>query len=84
MASWNKDKLVNMFVLKLTPLAKPLSMEVRRSCYIELWLTGMCRLPHRVHLHMAAMSSGSARKVNGASVGCGSVSMVYGYRSVTM
>ncbi|KAF8349536.1 hypothetical protein F5887DRAFT_878644 [Amanita rubescens] len=30
-ASWNKDKLVNMFVLKLTPLAKPLSLEATPS-----------------------------------------------------
>lgn len=28
-ASWNKDKLVNMFVLKWTPLAASLSLEVR-------------------------------------------------------
>jgi len=40
-ASWNKDKLVNMFVLKLTPLAKPLSTEATPSsapthgCYVE-------------------------------------------------
>ena len=29
-ASWNKDKLVNMFVLRWTPLAASLSLEVRR------------------------------------------------------
>ena len=27
-ASWNKDKMVNLFVMKMTPLAVPLSRNV--------------------------------------------------------
>ncbi|KAM6494460.1 hypothetical protein JOM56_010821 [Amanita muscaria] len=40
-ASWNKDKLVNMFIIKLTPLAIPLSRDAIPSsspthgCYVE-------------------------------------------------
>jgi hypothetical protein len=40
-SSWNKDKLLNTFVIRLTPLAAPLSRSVSRQEALILFYVGV-------------------------------------------
>lgn len=83
-ASWNKDKLLNAFVIKQTPLAKLLSRTVSHSRQSnESCLPSQRRLYLPAPQHIAAGLNGRANEENGASVGWNFVNTAYGYRSET-
>ena len=72
-ASWNIDKLVNMFVLKVTRLEPLLSRSVRSLISSGLDVLNTCsdsRLFLTARQRMEAGYSGKASVVNGTSAGC--------------
>lgn len=83
-SSWNKDKLVNYFVLKLTLLEPLLSRSVSHTSLVQL------ALPHRFNRlsqpprrFALATSNGKARKANGTNAGSVCENTVYGFQSGT-
>ena len=81
-ASWNKDKLLNAFVIKKTPLARLLSRSVSHSRQSnDSCLPSSHRLYLPAPLHIAAGLNGRANEENGASVGWNFVNTAYGCRS---
>lgn len=83
-ASWNKDKLLNAFVIKQTPLAQPLSRSVRHSRrYNESGLPSQYRPYLLAPPLIAAGLNGRANEENGANAGWNFANTAYGYRSET-
>ncbi|KAG8214636.1 hypothetical protein J3R82DRAFT_9714 [Butyriboletus roseoflavus] len=83
-ASWNKDKLLNTFVIKQTPLAQLLSRPVSQSSNKhEIHLPSQCRLYLLVPPHIEAGLNGRANEENGANVGWNFANTAYGYRNGT-
>ena len=83
-ASWNKDKLVNIFVIKKTPLASILSRSVSGSSLpLLLGITHaiLFRPFPQVHPKPRVMCNGKAKEANGTNVGWSFGSTVCGWRS---
>lgn len=85
-ASWNKDKLLNAFVIKQTPLAQLLSRFVSHSRQLksnEICLPKRHRLYLPAPLPIAVGLNGRANEENGVSVGWNFANTACGYRSGT-
>jgi hypothetical protein len=83
-ASWNKDKLVNIFVIKKTPLASILGRSVSRSSsplLLGITHATLFRPFPLVHPKPRVMCNGKAKGANGPSVGWSFGSTVCGWRS---
>lgn len=86
-ASWNKDKLVNTFVLRLTSLAPLLSRSVSVFAHKSLESGTDPHSSFRpfrpARPHMLGMSSGKVNAANGANAGYNYANTPSGYPNVT-
>jgi len=86
-SSWNKEKLVNIFVIKKTPLAPLLSRTVR---YYFTWLNYFqlmqrsCRPFLQVRQKTEDTLSGKVKRASGANAGWSYVSTPCGCQSVIL
>ena len=84
-AGWLKDKTVNFFILRLTPLAGPLDRNVRSNSNQLLYYPHSRTLPfrasHPVRLPILATLNGKPNEENGVNDGCSCENTVSGSQS---
>ena len=88
-ASWNKDKMVNYLVVRMTPLEVPLNRSVCiYLCVYAIFLIIvdafflLDRLSHLAHLLIPDMLNGRPSVESGVNDSCNYENIVYGYPNV--